>query len=256
MLGMRVVTHRNAIRRVVSGSALNAIHGSYGVIDVIFGNTCNTHSISNSNSGPYYESRRFLASKSDESDISIVAQKLDDDNKSNGDEPTSVFYEGPFGGVALKLKRVSLTTCIIGLIGMPGTILIKHGGDGIPIGGQLAIAGTAAAAAIGSTLLLSYFFNPYVHKMEYIDPGTGDTVSPAPSNVNDISCLHIRATTRTLLATQLETVFDPSTIVPAQNSRPFCNFTANGIPMYCHPQLLHDPRLLKVFEKSSSRSHM
>ena len=203
-----------------------------------------------------YPNLRHFSSNKDEDDISIVAQKLNDEKKLSQDEKSSVFYEGPFGSVALKLKRVSLTTCVIGLIGMPAAVLVKQGSEGVSISGQLAVAGTAAAAAVGSTLLLSFFFNPYVHKLEYVDPSSGESVLPAPTNVNETSSLHIRATTRTLLATQLETVFDPSTVVAAPNSRPFCNFVAAGIPMYCHPELLTDQRLLKVIEKSSSKSHM
>mmetsp|Transcript_15072 Transcript_15072/g.19692 ORF Transcript_15072/g.19692 Transcript_15072/m.19692 type:complete len:233 (-) Transcript_15072:748-1446(-) len=191
-----------------------------------------------------------------EDEIGIVAQKLDAEN--GGNTSPTAFYKGPFASIALRLKRVSLTTAIVGGVGMPASVIIKHGSEAIPVGGQLAVAGTAAATAVGSTLLLSYCFNPYVHKMEYINPETRETIHLADyTNADDIAHFHIKATTRSLVATEIETIFNPETeIGAAPSSRPFCNFVAAGIPMYAHPELINDPRLLKVLEKSASKSHM
>ena len=208
----------------------------------------------------------------DNNDIGTVARKIAYNKNS---EDNVYFYEGPFANVALRLKRVSLTTCAIGLIGLPAAIMAQNldlaslssdasvlvdsveqvnaGGvaeteSSISLGGQLAVAGTAGVAAVGSTLLLSFFFNPYVHTMEYV---------PACDSDNDDKLsLHVRATTRTLLSTKLETVFDPSTIIAPSNSRPFCNFIADGVPMYVHPELIDDPRFLKILDKSKQKSHM
>lgn len=126
----------------------------------------------------------------------------------------------------------------------------------MPVGGQLAVAGTAAFAAVGSTLLLSYCFSPYVHRLEYVDPETGTPVDKNMITEKDKTPLHIRATTRTLLSTELQTVFDPvNDVTVASSVRPFCNFVAAGVPMYCHPEILSEQKLLKfIANKSSSHA--
>ena len=42
----------------------------------------------------------------------------------------------------------------------------------------------------------------------------------------------------------METVFDPATDVEHYNGlRPFCNFTAKGVPLFMHPELILDDKL-------------
>ena len=145
------------------------------------------------------------------------------DEQPNGDRP-AILYEGPFAQLSLRLKRVSVTTAALGVVGMP-LLMALHGGD-VPATGQLAVGGTAIMAASGSTVALSFCFSPYVHKLERVD----DT--------------QIKATTANILGMRVETTFDPSKDVgKAAGSRPFCNFTAKGLPMYVHPEMVYDDNL-------------
>mmetsp|Transcript_23503 Transcript_23503/g.36239 ORF Transcript_23503/g.36239 Transcript_23503/m.36239 type:complete len:241 (+) Transcript_23503:46-768(+) len=195
--------------------------------------------------------RSVSSAPNNENEVGNLASQLDMDSNKSG----TAFYVGPFSSLALRLKRVSLTTCFVGTFGLPAALFIKHG-SAVPMGGQLAVAGTAAFAAVGSTLLLSYCFNPYVHKLEYVDPETGAPVDNNAISEKDKTALHIRATTRTLLSTELQTVFDPvNDVTVASSVRPFCNFVAAGVPMYCHPEILSEQRLLKVISAKSNRSH-
>ena len=152
----------------------------------------------------------------------------DDDDKSKAEGPSNkspqVLYEGPFAQLSLRLKRVSVTTAALGVVGMP-LLMALHGGD-VPATGQLAVGGTAIMAAAGSTVALSFCFSPYVHKLERVDEA------------------QIKATTANILGMRVETTFDPSEDVgKAAGSRPFCNFTAKGLPMYVHPEMVYDDDL-------------
>jgi len=69
-------------------------------------------------------------------------------------------YESPFASLTLKLKRVSLTSAAIGIIGLP-LLSLFYSGD-VPATGQLAVVATAGVTAVGSTALLGYCFTPYV----------------------------------------------------------------------------------------------
>ena len=155
--------------------------------------------------------------------FSTEASKPTPDDKSKHKQP-AILYEGPFAQLSLRLKRVSVTTAALGVVGMP-LLMALHGGD-VPATGQLAVGGTAIMAAAGSTVALSFCFSPYVHKLERVD----DT--------------QIKATTANILGMRVETTFDPSRDVgKAAGSRPFCNFTAKGLPMYVHPEMVYDDEL-------------
>ena len=151
--------------------------------------------------------------------------------KKNNGEPASpnIVYEGPFASLTLRLKRISLMSAVVGVVGLP--VLSFSFGSSVPASGQLAVVVTAGITAVGSTALLGYCFSPYVHTLERL--------------VGEENGL-IRITTRDILARKVETVFDPKTDVslpPKQNSRPFCNFVVNGAPMFVHQELVRDNEL-------------
>eukprot|EP00520_Triparma_pacifica_P020000 CAMPEP_0118653906 /NCGR_PEP_ID=MMETSP0785-20121206/12082_1 /TAXON_ID=91992 /ORGANISM="Bolidomonas pacifica, Strain CCMP 1866" /LENGTH=124 /DNA_ID=CAMNT_0006546483 /DNA_START=283 /DNA_END=654 /DNA_ORIENTATION=- len=99
----------------------------------------------------------------------------------------------------------------------------------VPIGGQVAVSGTALLAAAGSTVLLNYCVTPYVHKITK----TGDDYTATTANLFGM---------RTTTDFTLDQVVNPT---DAKLSRPFCNFVANGTPMYIHGELFNDKATLK-----------
>jgi len=160
-------------------------------------------------------------------------------SKEDGQPPT-LLYEGPFAQLSLRLKRVSVTTAILGVVGMP-ILMTLHGGD-VPATGQLAVGGTAIMAAAGSTVALSFCFSPYVHKLERVAASSGQ--GEKKEGKNDAEQNLVKATTANILGMRVETIFDPATDVgKALGSRPFCNFTAKGLPMYVHPEMVYDDEL-------------
>jgi hypothetical protein len=197
-------------------------------------------------------------------------------SSSSSSSSSVVIYEGPFASLTLRLKRVSLTSAMIGMIGLPA-LTAFHGvastsSSSVPPSGQMAVVLTAGIAAVGSTALLGYCFSPYVHAMERIVVDTpppsrdgGASVAYASSGddarvedvdddvVDDDNRSEtggggglVRIITRDILTRRVETIFDPARDVappPTVTSRPFCNFLVRGIPMYVHPELIHDDEL-------------
>eukprot|EP00580_Thalassiosira_gravida_P017206 CAMPEP_0201660614 /NCGR_PEP_ID=MMETSP0494-20130426/3224_1 /ASSEMBLY_ACC=CAM_ASM_000839 /TAXON_ID=420259 /ORGANISM="Thalassiosira gravida, Strain GMp14c1" /LENGTH=302 /DNA_ID=CAMNT_0048138549 /DNA_START=197 /DNA_END=1105 /DNA_ORIENTATION=+ len=187
-------------------------------------------------------------------------EKSDRSSQNNRPEPV-LLYEGPFASLTLRLKRISLMSAAIGIVGLPALSLF-YGAGSVPATGQLAIIATAGATAVGSTALLGYCFSPYVHTMECLsgdyyaneynetemNNDEGDTtVAAATAEDGKNNQNLVRVITRDILAREVETIFDPTTDVsppPNNNSRPFCNFMVMGDkPMYVHADLVHDYKL-------------
>ena len=157
-------------------------------------------------------------------------------------QPPTLLYEGPFAQLSLRLKRVSVTTAALGVVGMP-ILMALHGGD-VPATGQLAVGGTAIMAAAGSTVALSFCFSPYVHKLERVAAASVQGEKKEGENDADAEQNLVKATTANILGMRVETIFDPATDVgKALGSRPFCNFTAKGLPMYVHPEMVYGDEL-------------
>ena len=181
------------------------------------------------------------------------SKKESDNSQGHGEQPV-LLYEGPFAQLTLRLKRISLMSAVIGIVGLPALSMF-YGGGSIPVSGQLAIIGTAGVAAVGSTALLGYCFSPYVHTLERLSPsatsnkneedGVDATTTTNNESMNANENL-LRIVTRDILARRVETIFDPTTDVfppPTNNSRPFCNFMVRGLPMYVHKEMIHDLKL-------------
>ncbi len=170
-------------------------------------------------------------------------ENLPKDTSKEPEKEPVIFYEGPFAALTLRLKRVSLTSAVVGIVGLPALSFFYGAADSVPATGQVAVLATAGVTAVGSTVLLGYCFSPYVHTLERVSPDEG-----ADNYL-------LRMITRDIFARKIETVFDPTTDVTApssSNSRPFCNFMVRGLPFYVHPELInnHDLRVQLVGEET------
>lgn len=193
------------------------------------------------NSCNLLNSRSFSSNSAD----STVKPSDEESDLSKDDEPL-LLYEGPFASLTLTLKRVSLTSAVIAIVGLPA--LSFFSGSGVPATGQLAVIATAGVTAVGSTALMGYCFSSYVHTLERLpisfgsENNDGDHATRALSGDQNL----VRIITRDILARRVETIFDPTSDVgppPNNNSRPFCNFMVRGLPMYVHPEMIHDYKL-------------
>jgi hypothetical protein len=164
---------------------------------------------------------------------------------------SKLLYEGPFASLALRLKLVSVTSAGLALVGIP-LLISMHTGD-VPLAGQLAVGGSAMVGAVGSTVAMSFVFSPYVTTLERVPvrlchhaKRDDDDDLDSKQNVTEQAAQEwlLKATTRNMLAMKVETVFDPQTDITSYvGIRPFANFTAKGVPMYVHPDLIMDDEL-------------
>ncbi|KAL7476623.1 hypothetical protein ACHAW6_002472 [Cyclotella cf. meneghiniana] len=187
------------------------------------------YSYHHNKSSRFHPARKFSTNKP------TTQEPIHDGSTSPTQQPILI-YESPFASLTLKLKRISLTSAVIGLVGLPALSFFYGSAGGVPPTGQLAVIATAGITAVGSTALLGYCFSPYVHTMEILSNG----------ETEEEGAQRVRIVTRDIFARKVITVFDPSTDVSrpgSDNSRPFCNFVVNGMPFYIHPDLLNDDKL-------------
>jgi hypothetical protein len=170
----------------------------------------------------------------------------------NSDENSPIMYQSPMGGLITRLKIVSITSCLISVVGLPLFIAIKNGDW--PTAQQLGLGSVAFLGATGSTVGLHFVFGPYILDMEKIplhfgkEEGEEDAVE---ERITKESCksddktspkdVMLKATTRSVFGLRSELVFNPATDVTSyEGFRPFANFCAKGVTLYAHPNLLDD----------------
>lgn len=212
---------------VTNISYLLATPSSFRTIAISVG--CNRISSGSSNNTSWGRTgKRFTSTTNDKT---TKQNQVEKEEGSRCATTTEIIYEGALAAPLLRLKLVSITTCALGLIGLPLTAFLY--GASIPAIGQLAVGGTAIFATTGSTAALSYCLSPYVHTLERV-------VATDQGGSTDL----IKATTRNIFAWKVETIFNPQTDVAQYTGwRPFCNFIAKGVPMYVHPELILDKKL-------------
>lgn len=170
----------------------------------------------------------------------------------------TLIYEGPFASLSRRLKRISVTSAIVSIIGIP-LLITFHSGD-VPASGQMAVGATAIIAATGSTAALSFCFGPYVNTLTLEEINNSKNNNHNINNNSDENSktnneqnetLLIKATTTNIFGMTKETIFNPKTDVTQplssksgkHNYRPFCNFLVRDDPFYIHPELLDDEML-------------
>jgi hypothetical protein len=188
--------------------------------------------------------------------------KIEDETPSIKREEPRLLYRAPMGGLVSRLKRISITSCLISVIGLPLLIYLKNGTW--PDAKQLGMGGFAFMSATGSTLALHFVFGPYVLDLYEIpirkcDIAKDSDSESSPNNVEQPGQEFLyKATTRSILGMTKEVVFNPLTdITRYQGARPFANFVVkNEFILYCHPELLDDETRIKLFNpKDAAASH-
>ncbi|CAM9162188.1 unnamed protein product, partial [Phaeothamnion confervicola] len=173
-----------------------------------------------------------------------------------------LIYEGSLTAPIKLLKRVSITSCVISLVGMPAILVLAN--DSIPLSGQIAVAGTAMLAAVGSTALLHVVTKPYIHMMwELVErPLPTSSIDDAPkssaagsggaSEAAD-AVAGSSGNNRSFVVEQLDMLSRPRlrefrllNVRPRPSSaRPFVSFEADGQLFFVQGRSFADKPLLK-----------
>jgi hypothetical protein len=145
------------------------------------------------------------------------------------------------GDLITRLKRISITSCLLSVVGLPMLIYLKNGTW--PDVKQLGLGGFAFVSATGSTLALHFVFGPYILELYQVPrDNTHSSSTSSAMNHDTTDTFLYRATTRSILGLKSEILFDPLVDVTRyQGARPFANFVVkNNTVLYCHPELLDD----------------
>eukprot|EP00339_Tiarina_fusa_P013941 CAMPEP_0117020252 /NCGR_PEP_ID=MMETSP0472-20121206/15422_1 /TAXON_ID=693140 ORGANISM="Tiarina fusus, Strain LIS" /NCGR_SAMPLE_ID=MMETSP0472 /ASSEMBLY_ACC=CAM_ASM_000603 /LENGTH=413 /DNA_ID=CAMNT_0004725415 /DNA_START=65 /DNA_END=1303 /DNA_ORIENTATION=+ len=203
----------------------------------------------------------------------------EDDDDEPDDDPDAPLYTSPMGNLISRLKIVSITSCVMSIVGLPCMIYIKNGDW--PNAKQLGMGGIAFMGATGSTLALHFVFGPYILDMKEIpvvrecssssskkesiskkdeEDGeekvkdseaattTSTTSTTTTTTTSTASPTLFEATTRSVFGWKKRHVFDPMTdVTPFVGFRPFANFVVKGdTPLYVHSELLDDVTRAKL----------
>lgn len=110
-------------------------------------------------------SRRFVST-------AVVKEGLSGDQ-----QPPSLvqeIYKGEFARKLQWLRRVSFTSSVVSLIGIPTVALVGIGGGSVPLVGQVMIVGTALFTSLSSTAFLHLVTKPYCASLTVVSTGTSD----------------------------------------------------------------------------------
>ena len=230
----------------------------------------------------------------DDDDVSKSATKVADEairnnnsNSNNSNNNEILLYESPLSHIVTRLRAVSLLSAVTGSVGLPLFCALKGIGGDAPTGilafGMMFVAGSCA-----STAAIHFVFSPYVYSIHQIpirqchsiktDDNDDDDDSVSFKTTANMSAeayskntspttkdVLLKAVSRSLLLTRVETVFDPRTdTIPYKGLRPLCNFVvtkehAGGTqqqqqrrPFYVHPEYVYNAALRKQLQLPES----
>lgn len=163
-----------------------------------------------------------------------------------------LLYESPLGTVVTRLRTVSIATGICGSLGLPLVVSLK--GGVLPSTGLLAIGMTFCMMSLGSTAAIHYIFHPYVYEIYkmpvrqcHFNKDGQDTLEEEAVVIKEEppkGPYLYKAISKSLFLGTVETVFDPDVdLEPYKGLRPMCNFLAKNVPLYVHPQQVHNQEL-------------
>jgi hypothetical protein len=185
-------------------------------------------------------------------------------SKIDPDSGNTIVYESPLGHVVSRLRAMSVTTAVLGSIGLPLFVSLK---PEMPEMGLLCVAMAFVSGSIGSTAIVHWVFGPYVYRIEHIPvrkchskKEATDTAVSSSNSTDTVECTSnkeaaaagtkvagqaylYKAITKGLFLNRLETVFDVPDVQPYKGMRLMCNFVACQRLFYVHPAVLHDAAL-------------
>lgn len=164
----------------------------------------------------------------------------------------SLIYTGKFSFKLKLLKRFSITSSLVGGVGIP--TIISLGLTNLPPVGQFAVGGVAMVATFGSTLLLQLLTHPYVLSLyELKKPSIEASTSSITSNNYKIQeIINKEPIDREFIIRSLNVIgFEKETkfrlkdveVIKEASVHPFASFQVNKKFFYVHSDSILDDQL-------------
>ncbi|KAM3572393.1 hypothetical protein VYU27_005611 [Nannochloropsis oceanica] len=183
--------------------------------------------------------------------------------KGQEDDGGVLIYEGGHRDVIRTLKRVSLTTCIIGLFSTP--FFLTLGSEAVPLAANISLTSIVLLATCGPTILLHAFTKPYIFALRLLPPPSlpppqDDSIPPATTrrHTDRTPDIYFSADTINWLSRRVTTTFKLSDVKPLPRStRPFVSFSARDRLYFVHGETFPDKDLLeKLLGRPLKKSEM
>ena len=152
----------------------------------------------------------------------------------------TLIYHGNYEPKLKLLRRISLLSSVVSVIGLPLLITSDFGHNSVPEIGKIAVSICVMFASVSSTSFLSLISKPYITKMYVINDTTSEnnisianainTSNPKTSNIKDIQFIAERLNIFGNIITTTFTYNDIEFIKAAVH--PFATFRVKGSGFY------------------------
>jgi hypothetical protein len=163
----------------------------------------------------------------------------------------TLIYQGKFSFKLKLLKRFSITSSLVGGVGIP--TIISLGLTNLPPVGQFAVGGVAMVATFGSTILLQLLTHPYVLSLYELKKPPIEIPSIQITNIddkikdtnNEIIDREFIIKSLSVIVLEKETKFrlKDVQVVKEASVHPFASFQVNKKFFYVHSDSILDEQL-------------
>ena len=157
----------------------------------------------------------------------------------------TLVYKGKFSFKLKILKRFSITSSLVGGIGIPA--IISLGLTNLPPVGQFAVGGVAVVATFGSTILLQLLTHPYVLSLyELKKPSTTiPEVNKEEKPIKESTDREFIIRSLNVIGIEKETKFKlkDAEVIREASIHPFASFRVNKKFFYVHSDSIIDEQL-------------
>lgn len=154
---------------------------------------------------------------------------------SNKETKDYKFYDGFYSDKLKMLRRISISSSILSLFGLPVVISLSTGD--LSTAAKVSIASTAVVASLGSTAILHAITHPYVTSLSYVAGGEQNS-STGPGNYR------FRAVRLNMLGNPKTSEFSLDEMKEVRvTNHPYANFQINGKYYYVRHEAIDNEEL-------------
>lgn len=158
------------------------------------------------------------------------------------------FYDGFYASKLKMLRRISITSSILSVFGLP--IVISMSSGDMSVAAKISIASTAVVASVGSTAILQAITHPYITSMSYLKGGKHEGDNAAGN-------YKLKAVRMSILGNPRPSEFSLNDMKEVRvTSHPYANFQIDGKYYYVRPDVIENELLReKISERCNKKAN-